>query len=55
MARYRHNLPQLNNTLLVCDGGMEAMTRQLRELSIIGGCCGTDHRHVKAMCEAVAG
>ena len=23
MAHYRHNLPQLNNTLLVCDGGME--------------------------------
>lgn len=33
----------------------KAMTRQLRQLSIIGGCCGTDHRHVKAMCEAVVG
>lgn len=29
------------------------MTGQLRKLSLIGGCCGTDHRHIAAMCEAV--
>lgn len=31
----------------------KAMTSQLRKLSLIGGCCGTDHRHIAAMCEAV--
>jgi homocysteine S-methyltransferase len=29
-----------------------ALRRHLRRLSIVGGCCGTDHRHVRAMCEA---
>lgn len=31
------------------------LTRPLRKLSLIGGCCGTDHRHVAAMCAAVMG
>lgn len=26
---------------------------QLRRLSVIGGCCGTDHRHVEAICQAL--
>jgi S-methylmethionine-dependent homocysteine/selenocysteine methylase len=25
---------------------------RLKELSVIGGCCGTDHRHVEEMCKA---
>ncbi|HEX2137575.1 MAG TPA: homocysteine S-methyltransferase family protein [Microvirga sp.] len=25
---------------------------QLRRLCVLGGCCGTDHRHVKAICDA---
>lgn len=33
--------------------------RQLRDrlpsLAVFGGCCGTDHRHVEAACEALAG
>lgn len=29
------------------------LTGPLRKLSLIGGCCGTDHRHVAAMCAAV--
>ncbi len=29
------------------------LARLLPNLSVIGGCCGTDHRHVGAMCEAV--
>ena len=28
------------------------LKRQLPKLSILGGCCGTDLRHVKAICEA---
>lgn len=31
----------------------QAMMANLRNLSLIGGCCGTDHRHIAAMCEAV--
>ena len=26
----------------------------LRRLTVVGGCCGTDHRHVEAICRAVA-
>jgi homocysteine S-methyltransferase len=25
---------------------------RLRSLSVLGGCCGTDHRHVAAICDA---
>jgi len=27
----------------------------LPNLTVVGGCCGTDHRHVEAMCEAMTG
>ena len=27
--------------------------RSLPKMNVVGGCCGTDHRHVAAMCEAV--
>jgi S-methylmethionine-dependent homocysteine/selenocysteine methylase len=29
------------------------LARKLPSLSVIGGCCGTDHRHVMAICDAV--
>ena len=29
------------------------MRRFLPELNVVGGCCGTDHRHVEAICAAV--
>lgn len=29
-----------------------ALSRSMPSLRILGGCCGTDHRHVAAMCEA---
>lgn len=29
------------------------LNQRLRKLSLIGGCCGTDHRHVAAMCQAL--
>lgn len=29
------------------------LRRTLRRLSIVGGCCGTDHRHVEAICVAM--
>lgn len=29
-----------------------ALKQQLRNLTILGGCCGTDHRHVEAVCQA---
>nr|MBA2408955.1 homocysteine S-methyltransferase family protein [Gammaproteobacteria bacterium] len=25
----------------------------LPNLTVVGGCCGTDHRHVEAICEAL--
>ena len=29
-----------------------ALTRSFPTMRILGGCCGTDHRHVAAICEA---
>lgn len=29
------------------------LVKQLPHLTVFGGCCGTDHRHVKAICEAL--
>jgi S-methylmethionine-dependent homocysteine/selenocysteine methylase len=26
---------------------------RLPELNVVGGCCGTDHRHIEAICAAV--
>ncbi|WP_027133542.1 homocysteine S-methyltransferase family protein [Geminicoccus roseus] len=31
-----------------------AMRTKLPSLCVVGGCCGTDHRHIRAICEAVA-
>jgi S-methylmethionine-dependent homocysteine/selenocysteine methylase len=31
-----------------------ALRRQLPALTIVGGCCGTDHRHVESVCSAMA-
>jgi homocysteine S-methyltransferase len=28
---------------------------QLRNLTVVGGCCGTDHRHIAAICAAWVG
>lgn len=28
---------------------------QLRNLNVLGGCCGTDHRHVEAICKSIIG
>lgn len=33
----------------------QLLRKQLTKLSLIGGCCGTDHRHIGAMCNAVMG
>jgi homocysteine S-methyltransferase len=30
-----------------------ALRRSLPRMNVLGGCCGTDHRHIAAMCEAV--
>lgn len=29
------------------------LRRQLKNLTVLGGCCGTDHRHVEEICKAV--
>ena len=31
--------------------GYERLRDHLPNLTILGGCCGTDHRHVAAICE----
>jgi len=43
-------------------GDPVALARQYRELqtrlpslTVVGGCCGTDHRHVAEICAAVTG
>ncbi|MDJ0949275.1 MAG: homocysteine S-methyltransferase family protein [Alphaproteobacteria bacterium] len=32
----------------------QGLRRKMTHLSVLGGCCGTDHRHVEAICRAVA-
>jgi S-methylmethionine-dependent homocysteine/selenocysteine methylase len=32
-------------------GEYGALRRALPRLAVVGGCCGTDHRHVAAICE----
>ncbi len=33
-------------------GRYKSLRRQLKRLCVMGGCCGTDHRHIAAICEA---
>jgi homocysteine S-methyltransferase len=28
-----------------------ALRQRLKNLSVLGGCCGTDHRHIRAICD----
>lgn len=35
-------------------GRYRSLRKELPKLSVIGGCCGTDHRHIAAICEACA-
>jgi len=35
-------------------GQYRALRPLLRNLSVVGGCCGTDHRHVASICVALA-
>jgi len=32
----------------------QAFRRNLDQLNVLGGCCGTDHRHIEAICNSVA-
>jgi len=50
---------QLNESETLDDGNPEELGSQYRELkdklknlNVLGGCCGTDHRHVEAICQA---
>ncbi len=50
---------QLNESAELDDGNPEELGSQYRELrdrlqylNVLGGCCGTDHRHVEAICKA---
>lgn len=50
---------ELNESEILDDGNPEELGSQYRELraqfphiSILGGCCGTDDRHVEAICKA---
>jgi S-methylmethionine-dependent homocysteine/selenocysteine methylase len=33
-------------------GRYRALRERMTQLSVLGGCCGTDHRHIAAICEA---
>jgi S-methylmethionine-dependent homocysteine/selenocysteine methylase len=50
---------ELNESTTLDDGNPETLGNQYRELrkqfphiTVLGGCCGTDHRHVEAVCQA---
>lgn len=33
----------------------KAFKNSLRQMNVFGGCCGTDHRHIEAICDATCG
>jgi S-methylmethionine-dependent homocysteine/selenocysteine methylase len=50
---------ELDEAIELDDGNPEDLGRQYRELkgkvlrlNVLGGCCGTDHRHIEAICQA---
>jgi methionine synthase I (cobalamin-dependent) len=52
----RSALPQLGGSTFVTDGGMEvAVCGPMPGLNVVGGCCGTDERHIESICTAFAG
>ena len=68
MPRFRQQLPQLDGDPFLTDGGIETtltftegltlpeladLLRRLPSLNVLGGCCGTDHRHIEAIANAV--
>lgn len=53
---------ELDNAQTLDDGNpaelgtqYQALRQQLHRLNVVGGCCGTDHRHVEAICRSVLG
>jgi len=51
---------ELETMEVLDDGNPEELGRQyralmdkIRHLNVLGGCCGTDHRHLEAICQAV--
>jgi S-methylmethionine-dependent homocysteine/selenocysteine methylase len=53
---------ELNESPDLDDGDPEEFGRQYRQLlgrlknlNVLGGCCGTDHRHVEAICKSCLG
>jgi len=53
---------ELDEAEVLDDGNPSELGRQYRELkaqlsklNVLGGCCGTDHRHVEAICKAING
>lgn len=65
MTRHRQMLPQLDGPLFLTDGGIETTLIfhkgiELPEFAtfvlldnVFGGCCGTDHRHVGNVLQAL--
>jgi S-methylmethionine-dependent homocysteine/selenocysteine methylase len=53
---------ELNESEELDDGNPSELGRQykllraqLNNLNVLGGCCGTDHRHVEAICQSIVG
>jgi len=54
------NHAELDEAVELDDGNPSELGRQYKELmtklpnlNLLGGCCGTDHRHIKAICNAI--
>jgi hypothetical protein len=52
-AKLGYDAPSLDAAVLRQE--YRALTTRLRNLNVLGGCCGTDHRHVQAIAGACAG
>ena len=55
MSLYRDGLPQLSNGNPVEFGAhYRALLERFPQISVLGGCCGTDARHIRQIAEACA-
>lgn len=57
MTAYRRGLPQVGDEFFLTDGGIETTLiflegLELPELTVMGGCCGTDDRHIERIAAA---
>jgi methionine synthase I (cobalamin-dependent) len=62
MGKDRSKPPQLSTAIEMVDAATQrapayymyrALVESVSTLNVLGGCCGTDHRHIEEICKAI--